>query len=141
MTFCWQWWFNSTSCCFKPIWLSSVEHKIYLEKCLIHLIQFGFLLLLLLAIIIINWVLYSHKVFSLCTVLVISTDSEGQGQKEQVTAASRQHATPLQSQATSGNRGQSALRPQRALDVAGSSNSVDQSMARFGNLKKAKCIV
>ncbi|KAF4118748.1 hypothetical protein G5714_000799 [Onychostoma macrolepis] len=64
---------------------------------------------------------------------------EGQVQREQVSAGSRQHATPLQGQATPGNRVQSAVRPQQTLSVAAPRNSVDQSMARaFPGLFKAR---
>lgn len=71
---------------------------------------------------------------------MISAD-EGQVQREQVSAGSRQHATPLQGQATPGNRVQSAVRPQQTLSVAAPRNSVDQSMARFASLKEANVIV
>lgn len=71
---------------------------------------------------------------------IISAD-EGKVQREQVSAGSRQHATPLQGQATPGNGVQSAVRPQQTLSVAASINSVDQSMARFASLKEANVIV
>ncbi|KAA0710511.1 hypothetical protein E1301_Tti012593 [Triplophysa tibetana] len=62
----------------------------------------------------------------------------GQVQSEQVTPSGRQQASQLQGQATSGNRVQSAIRPQRTLSVA-SGNSMDQSMARaFPGLFKAR---